>query len=95
MTSATGSPDVLKNENTTISGDYIANTRGVQIMYGSSIFVVKDDKLYDIGFITSPLKVPEMRPTGEKILQSFQLTTPVAQAPNATESIDPLNNLSL
>jgi hypothetical protein len=72
MTSAEGSPDVLKNENITISGeparrvDYINNYLGVQTNYGSNIFVIKDDKIYDIGFITSPLKVPEMRPIGEK-----------------------------
>jgi hypothetical protein len=49
-------------------------TKLVMLMYGKSIFIVKDGKVYDIGFTTEPLKVPEMRPVGEKIIQSFQFT---------------------
>jgi hypothetical protein len=44
--------------------------------------------LFEIAFSMGPLKVPETRPIGEIIIESFQLTTPRAPAPNATESTD-------
>jgi hypothetical protein len=74
--------DVLKNNATTFGGEpawnveYIENVGGYQKQYGSKFFVIKGDKLFDVEFSADPLKVPEMRPIGEKILQSFQFTTP-------------------
>lgn len=78
MTSAKGTPNILKNEAITFSGqpawrvDFIHNYLGVQAGYGIVIYVVKDQNLYEISFNTNPLKVEEMRPAGEKIIQTFQ-----------------------
>ena len=64
--------DTIKDEAITFAGEpawqveYITNYQGIQLMYGKSIFVVKDGKLFDIGFTMEPLKVPEMSPIGEK-----------------------------
>jgi hypothetical protein len=86
--------DTLKNEATTVSGqpawqvEYISGYQGMQTIYGKVFYVVKDGKLFEIAFSTGPLKVPETRPIGEIIIESFQLTTPRAPAPNATESTD-------
>ena len=72
MTSVKGTPNVLKNEGITFNGqpawrvDYIRNYLGAQLSYNIHIFVTKDGRLYDISYTTSPLKVPEMRPIGEK-----------------------------
>jgi PsbP len=82
--------DVLKNEATTFGGEpawnvqYITNSEGYQREYGSKFLVIKGDKVFDVTFSTEPLKVPEMRPIGEKILQSFQFTTPQPNAPEPT-----------
>jgi hypothetical protein len=87
--------DVLKNEAVTLNGEQAwslnfitIDSLGSQLSYSSSIYVIKDKELFEINFLTPPLKVPEMRPIGEKIIESFQLTTPRAPAPNATESTD-------
>ena len=74
------SGDIVTNEAVTFSGepawrvDYIYNYEGSQLFYGSHIFVIKDGKLYEITFATPPLKVEEMLPVGEKIIQTFQFT---------------------
>lgn len=78
MRSIGGTLDVLKNEDTTFGGqparqvEYISNYGGYQTGYGKKFFLIKDDTLFDVGFSTDPLLVPEMRPIGERILQSFQ-----------------------
>ena len=80
MTSIKGTPNVLKNEGITFNGqpawrlEYIHNYLGAQLSYNIHIFVAKDGRLYDISYTTPPLKVPEMRPIGEKIIQTFQFT---------------------
>lgn len=85
MTSAKGTPNILRNEAITFGGqpawrvDYIHNYLGVQANYGISIFVVKDQKIYEISLLTAPLKVEEMRPVGEKIIQTFQFTNNTAK----------------
>jgi hypothetical protein len=80
MTSSKGEPTILKNEAITFSGepawrlDFIHNYLGIQSDYSIIIYVAKNDKLYEISLITPPLKVEEMRPVGEKIIQSIQFT---------------------
>jgi PsbP len=87
-------PNIIKNEATTFNGepawrvDYIMNINGYQVQYGTNIFVYKNDKLYQIDFKTNPLKVEEMRPVGEKIIQSFQFTNNT----NNTSSFQFTNN---
>jgi hypothetical protein len=61
-------------------------SEGYNTEYGSKFFVFKGDKLLDVTFSTESLKVPEMRPIVEKILQSFQFTTRQPQALNIPES---------
>jgi len=83
------SGNIIKNEAITFNGqpawqvNYIYNYEGSQLFYGSHTFVIKDDKLYEITFATPPLKVEQMRPVGEKIIQTFQFF-------NNTGSVDPL-----
>ena len=54
---------MIKNQATHFKGlpawevEYISNYAGIQTLYGHSIFVVKDGKLFDIGFTTAPLLV--------------------------------------
>ncbi len=80
MTSAKGEPNILNNEGITFIGepawrlDYIHNYLGIQVNYGITIYVAKGEKLYEISFSTPPLKVQDMRPIGEKIIQTFQFT---------------------
>ncbi|MGC2482935.1 MAG: hypothetical protein WA398_04175, partial [Nitrososphaeraceae archaeon] len=50
------------------------------ISYSFSDGCTKDDKLYDIGFLTAPLKAPEMGTIGEKTIQTFQFNLPIIQA---------------
>lgn len=80
LTTRQWEPTVIKNEAITFNGepawrvDYIWNFMGSQALYGNYIFVIKDSKLYEIHFATPPLEVQEMRPIGEKIIQTFQFT---------------------
>lgn len=80
VSSPKGEPNILKNEAVTLNGqpawqlDYINNYLGTQLSYESHIFVTNGEKVYDISLWLNPFKVEEMRPVGEKILQTFQLT---------------------
>jgi hypothetical protein len=76
-----GDLEILKNEAVTLNGEpawslqFISiDSLGSQLSYSSSIYVIKDKELFEIDFLTPPLQVPEMRPIGEKIVQSFQFT---------------------
>jgi hypothetical protein len=76
--------DTLKNEATTVSGlpawqvEYISGYQGMQTSYGKNFYVVKDGKMFEIAFMTDPLEVPETRPIGEKIMNSFQFINDTA-----------------
>lgn len=78
--------DTLKNEATTVSGlpawqvEYISGYQGMQTSYGKNFYVVKDGKMFEIAFMTDPLEVPETRPIGEKIMDSFQFTNGTASS---------------
>jgi hypothetical protein len=78
--SFSGNLEVLKDEAITLNGEpawslqFIVNSYGSQLSYGSVIYVLKEKALFEIDFTTPPLMVPEMRPVGEKIIQSFQFT---------------------
>jgi len=84
VSSSKGQPNILKNEPTTIDGqpawrlDYINNYLGTQLSYESHIFVTNGEKVYDVSLWLNPLKVEEMRPVGEKIMQTFQFTNQTA-----------------
>jgi hypothetical protein len=64
--SFSGNLEILKNEAVTLNGEqawslqFILNSYGSQLSYGSSIYVIKDKELFEINFLTPPLKVPEM-----------------------------------
>lgn len=87
-------PNIIKNEDTIFKGepawrvDYIMNINGYQAQYGTNIFAYKNDKLYQVDFQTDPLKVEEMRPVGEKIINTFQFTnnTDTFQFTNNTDN---------
>jgi len=73
--------EILENKAVTLNGEpawslqFISiDSLGSQVSYSSSIYVIKDKVLFEIDFLTPPLKVPEMRPIGEKIIQSFEFT---------------------
>jgi PsbP len=71
----------LKNNTIKISGEnasrvhYVESYGGEQKVFTIFIFVVKDDKVYELNFYTGePLKVPETLPIAEKIFKSFRFT---------------------
>ena len=85
LTTTKSEPTVIKNEAINFNGepawqvDYIWNFMGIQGHYNTHIFVIKDSKLYEVNFTTPPLKVEEMRPVGEKIIQTFQFFNSTGQ----------------
>jgi hypothetical protein len=70
--------DNLKNTTTTIGGEkasmvqYIQSYEGEQMVFNTFVFVIKDDKVYELSFYSEPLKAPETLPIAEKIIQSFR-----------------------
>lgn len=65
---------------------------GEREMYNVDILTMKDGHLYTLEFNTEPLEVPKTLPIGQKMIDSFKITTPEATTspPNATESINPV-----
>jgi PsbP-like protein len=70
--------DNIKNTTTSIGGEnaskvqYIQSYEGEQMVFNIFIYVVKDDKVYELSFYTEPLNVPETLPIGENIIKSFR-----------------------
>ena len=70
---------IVKNEATTVANetnawqlDHITYSNGIQSIFTTWRFVVKDAMLYELCFYTQPLKVPETLPVAEKIMKSFR-----------------------
>ena len=55
---------------------------GERQMYNVDILAMKDGHLYTLEFNTEPLEVPETLPMGQKMINSFRITTP--QTPVST-----------
>jgi hypothetical protein len=68
-----------KNGTTSLAGkndswriDHITSLDGEQRTFSITIFAVRDDVAFRLDFDTNPMKVPEMLPIAEKIIQSFR-----------------------
>ena len=70
--------DNIKNTTTSIGDEnaskvqYIQSYEGEQMVFNIFIYVVKDDKVYELSFYSEPLNVPETLAIAEKIIQSFR-----------------------
>jgi len=70
--------DNIKNATTLIGGEnaskvqYIQSYEGEQKVFNIFIYVVKNDKVYELSFYSEPLKVPKTLPIVENILKSFR-----------------------
>ncbi|MGH9974663.1 MAG: PsbP-related protein [Nitrososphaeraceae archaeon] len=70
--------DNIKNTITSIGGEnaskvqYIQSYEGEQMVFNIFIYVVKDDKVYELSFYSEPLNVPETLPIGKNIIKSFR-----------------------
>ncbi|MGH9982751.1 MAG: hypothetical protein ACRD8W_02195, partial [Nitrososphaeraceae archaeon] len=69
----------LRNTTTSIGGEgnvsrvqYVISFEGEQKQFSTYIYVVKDEKVYELSFHSLPLEVPESLPVAEKIIQSFR-----------------------
>ena len=68
----------LNNTTTLIGGEnasrvqYVISFEGEQKQFSTYIYVVKDEKIYELSFHSEPLNVPETLPIAERILQSFR-----------------------
>jgi hypothetical protein len=68
----------LKNSTTSVGREnaskvhYITSFDGEQKQFSMFIYVVKDEKVYELRFFSEPLQVPETLPIGEKIIKSFR-----------------------
>ena len=51
---------------------YIQSYEGEQKVFNIFIYVVKNDKVYELSFYSEPLKVPKALPIVENILKSFR-----------------------
>ena len=72
--------DNLRNTTTLLIGGenaskvqyVIINTEGEQLQFSMHIYVVEDEKVYELSFHSEPLKVPETLIIGENIIKSFR-----------------------
>ena len=51
---------------------YIISFEGEQKQFSMFIYLVKDEKVYELSFFSEPLQVPETLPIGENIIKSFR-----------------------
>jgi photosystem II reaction center protein PsbP len=67
-----------KNSTTSVGGEnaskvqYITSFEGEQKQFSMFIYVVKDEKVYELSFFSEPLQVPETLPIGENTIKSFR-----------------------
>jgi hypothetical protein len=85
----------IRDNKTTVGGlpawkiESMNSILGRQGTYFINTFVMKDGHLFDLEFTTDSLKVPEMTPIYQRMIDSFKVTTPQApvSAPNVTETL--------
>lgn len=69
----------LKNTTTSIAGEnaskvqYVITFEREQKAFHMYVYLVKDDKFYELSFFSDPLQVPETLPIADSILRSFRL----------------------
>ena len=66
------SPVIVSNETNAWRLDTIWNGDNEQIEFNSRVFVIQNNIIYYLDFITQPLNVPNMLPIAEKIMNSFR-----------------------
>ena len=70
--------DNLRNTTILVGGEnaskvqYVISFEGEQKQFSMYIYLVKDDKVYELSFHSEPLNVPETLPIAENIIKSFR-----------------------
>jgi hypothetical protein len=92
--------ELIRDNKTTVGGlpawkiESMNTIAGRQGTYFINTFVMKDGRLYDLEFTTDALKVPEMTPVYQSMIDSFKVTTPQAPIPTPDTS-ETVNSLPL
>ena len=63
---------LIGGENASKVQHVIINSEGEQLQFSIHIYVVKDEKVYELSSHGEPFKVPETSTIGENIIKSFR-----------------------